>query len=190
MITKVTSDLFKDLRNPYTGKPMEVEMTVNPGREPLFSCPGTYSTDDFFDTKEECIAAWDHKDGVAGLKRNLPIVCAYTNEPLALVQGCGGKWHFSGGFNPHMFFSRDEFLRLASMRGGVSGYCVPEACRVTAPARSARITGDRRNHAASMAPSLNEEKLHDLENRLNSRGIRVQPESVAVSNGRKRRRVK
>lgn len=187
MTTKVTSDLFKGLRNPYTGEVMEVIMTVNPGREPVFSSPGTYSTGDSFDTSEECIAAWNRRDGVSGLKTGMPIVCAYTKEPLRLVQGFGGKWRFVGGFDPHMFFARDEFLRLANMRDGVSSHVVSAGVRVTSVRESPRVTDAQRKAADAKTPSLDDGKLHELEDRLNARGIRVEPTSVRVP-GRKGRR--
>ena len=76
MTTKVTSEAFANLKNPYTGEPLAVQMTVVPGRDPMFSCPDTYSTADVYPSKEECIAARDRKSGASGLRTNKPIRCA------------------------------------------------------------------------------------------------------------------
>ena len=189
MTTKVTTELFRNLTNPYTGRPMEVVMVVNPGRDPLFTSPDTYSTDDTFPTREECIAAWDRKDGISGLKKGRPITCAYTGEPLKLVS-CVDGWRFAGGFNPHMFFSRDEFLRLAGMRDGTPRRSPQTAVRVTAVRADPRVSDVQRAAAEAARPSLSDEKLHDLENRFNKRGIRVSPGSVSMSTGRKKVRGK
>lgn len=188
MTVKVTSDLFKGLRNPYTGEPMEVEMTVNPGRDPLFRSPGTYSTGEVFATRDECLDAWNRKDGVAGLRTGGPVKCAYTGAVLSFVKTTTG-WRLSGGFDPHMFHSRDEFLRLATMRDGVSDRPPPESpVRVTAVPRTARISAAQRRVAEAATPKLDEDKMHDLEDRLNSNGIRVKPKSVSMSTGGKRHR--
>ena len=187
MTTKVTSEAFANLKNPYTGEPLAVQMTVVPGRDPMFSCPDTYSTADVCPSKEECIAAWDRKNGVSGLRTNKPIRCAYTGEALALVKTALG-WRFSGGFDPHMFYSRDEFLRLATMRDGVPGYVPPKIhMRVTSVPPKARVTETMRRTADARKPSLDEEKIHELEGRMNGIGVRVNSGSVSMSAGRKKR---
>ena len=187
MTTKVTSDDFANLKNPYTGESLAVQMTIVPGRDPMFSCPDTYSTADVYPSKEECIVAWDRKDGVSGLRTNQPIRCAYTGEALVPVKTALG-WKFAGGFDPHMFYTRDEFLRLATMRDGKPGYLPPKnRVRVTAVPPKARITETMRCTANARNPSLDEEKVHELEGRLNKIGVRVNSGSVSMSVGRKKR---
>lgn len=186
MTVKVTSDLFAGLSNPYTGERLDVAMTVSPGfDEPMFSAPDAYSTYDVFPTKEECIAAWDRTDGVSGLRKGTPFVCAYTGEPLVLVKSARG-WRFSGGFDPKMFFTRDEFLRMATMRRGVPGYVPSKSVRVTSVPRKPVVTEAARRAAESKAPSLDEGKVHELERRVNAIGVRVSG-SVRVSKGKSRR---
>lgn len=189
MTTEVTSDAFSKLRNPYTGEPMVVQMTVLPGREPLFNCPDTYSTgDSMYPTKEECIAAWDRKDGIAGLRTGQPVRCAYTGEILS-VESTGFGWHFTGGFDPHLFYSRDEFLRLATMRDGKPGYVPPKArARVTAVRPVADVTGTMRRTAESRRPTLDDGKVRMMEAKLNGIGVRVNGGTVSMSQGRKRKR--
>ena len=188
MPTKVTSDAFAKLKNPYTGEPMVVQMTVLPGREPMFNCPDTYSTGDtVFPTRDECLAAWDRKDGVAGLRKGQPVRCAYTGELLALVFTELG-WRFTGGFDPHLFYSRDEFLRLATMRDGKPGYVPPaDRCRVVAVPPKAKVTDLMRKTAESRRASLDEGKVHELEGRMNGIGVRVGSGVVSMSVGRKKR---
>lgn len=186
MTTKVTSDLFKGLRNPYTGSLMEVEMTVNPGREPLFRCPDTYSTGDIFATKEGCLDAWSRGDGIAGARTGQPVKCAYTGKALSFVCTSLG-WRLSGGFDPHMFHTRDEFLRFARMRNGVSDYVTGTNVRVTAVPRTARVSDAHRRSVEAAKPNLDGDKLSDLEKRLNRNGLRVKPGSVSMSTGGKRR---
>ena len=119
---KVTADEFRKLRNPYTGKPMDVRMVVGP--VPLFHCgPGEYSTSDRFPTAELAKLAWSRRDGVEGMA-GPPFVCAYTGAPLSADPSPDG-FAFSGGFNPKMFYTREEFLYRASMRNGVSPYPPP-----------------------------------------------------------------
>lgn len=187
MTAKVTSEAFANLKNPYTGEPLAVQMTVVPGRDPMFSCPDTYSTADVYPSKEECISAWDRKGGVSGLRTNQPIRCAYTGEALAIVKTALG-WRFSGGFDPHMFYARDEFLRLATMRDGTPGYVPPKSnVRVTSVPPKARVTESMRRTADARKPSLDEEKISELEGRLNKIGVRVNSGSVSMSAGRKKR---
>lgn len=167
---------------------MVVQMTVLPDRDPMFSCPDTYSTADEYPTRDACVAAWDRKGGISGLRANQPIRCAYTGEALAIEKTALG-WRFAGGFDPHMFYSRDEFLRLATMRDGKPGYVPPEPRqRVTAVPPQARVTDLMRKTAESRQASLDEGKVHELEGRMNGIGVRVGSGAVSMSQGRKRKR--
>ena len=132
----VTSEVFAKVKNAYTGKPMRVLMVVTGKGEPLFHADKSeYSTSDHFETKRQAYDAWNRKDGISGLKNNKPITCAYTGEPLGLVDLPDG-FYYSGGFNPKMLYPRDEFLYRATMRGGVSQFPKPgSAQRVDKVAR-------------------------------------------------------
>lgn len=112
-----TAEEFKSLRCPYTGNPLEVRMLVVPGQPPRFHAPGAYSPAERYPTPEDAYRMWNRVDGVEGLKTGRPITCAYTGAVLAAVrdrEGCG----FSGAFDPRMFWTREEFLRKATMRDG------------------------------------------------------------------------
>ena len=89
-----------------------------------------------------------------------------------------------------MFFSRDEFLRLAGMRDGVPRCSPQTVARVTAVHGDPRVSDAQRVAVEASRPSLSDEKLHDLENRFNKKGIRVSPGSVSMSTGRKKVRGK
>ena len=140
---KVTADEFRELRNPYTGEPMDVWMLVGAGPVPLFHCAeGEYATQDRFPTAEEAALAWSRRDGVEGMA-SPPFVCAYTGEVLSASQDEGG-FAFSGGFNPKMLYPRDEFLYRAAMRDGVSPFPKPgPARRVEKPAPEVHAKASR-----------------------------------------------
>lgn len=128
----VTSEEFLRLRNPYTGLPMKTVMVVTESGCPLFhAAPEEYSPSREQESPQRCYDLWNRIDGVSGMKNGQQIRCAYTGDVLSLVhtdRGC----RYDGGFNPHMLYTRDEFLYRASMRGGVSKYPKPGvASRVT-----------------------------------------------------------
>lgn len=163
MLTKVTSQNFQGLTNPYTGEPMVVFMHVSPSGV-KFTCPDTFSTADPAETTGELYARWNRKNGVTGLRAGSPIACAYTGELLS--QGTRfGKPCYTGGFDPHMFYSREEFLYYAWMRDGKSPYPKPvnDNTRAKAPTREGEVTERHRAHAEAEAPKLDEEKVHMVE---------------------------
>ena len=97
-------------------------------------------------------------------------------------------WKFDGGFDPHMFYSRDEFLRLATMRDGMPEYVPPKnRMRVTAVPPKAKVTETMWRTADARKPSLDEVKVRELEGRLNKIGVHVNSGSVSMSVGRKKR---
>lgn len=163
MMTKVTSRDFQGLTNPYTGEPMVVFMLTSPAGV-RFTCPDTFSTADSAETTADLYNAWNRINGVSGFKTNKPIVCAYTGKPLSIAQSFG-KPCYSGGFDPHLFYSREEFLYYAWMRDGVSKFPEPKKSdtRVKAPPREGEITERQKRHAETEAPSLDEEKIHMIE---------------------------
>lgn len=118
MTVDCTGSDFADLRNAYTGEPMKVKMLVSKNMPPRFFCPGTYSTHNRYGTARAAYDAWAQKDGVGGVRRGKEIRCAYTGELLEPKHDETGHW-FDGGFDPHRLWTREEFLRLASMRDGI-----------------------------------------------------------------------
>lgn len=167
MLTEVTSNDFRGLVNPYTGEPMRVFMVTGGDGPVKFTCPDTFSTSDPAETSEALYAGWNRVNGVSGLKSGQLIKCAYTGELL----GCAtrfGKPRYTGGFDPHLFYSRDEFLYYAWMRDGVSKFPEPrgEDQRVKTPGRTGEVTERHKAHVDAQAPELDEEKIHMIEDSM------------------------
>lgn len=165
MLTKVTSKDFEGLANPYTGDPMVVYMLTGSG--PVkFTCPDTFSTSDTADTVSALYDKWNRVNGVSGTRAGA-IRCAYTGELLSLGKRFG-KPCYSGGFDPHRFYSREAFLYYAWMRNGVSKYPPPpeNTARVKSPANEGEVTERQKEYADRSAPSLDEDKVHMVEKSL------------------------
>lgn len=145
---------FRALRCAYTGEPLEVYMLVRPGSQPLYHAPRAYSPSVPFPTAEQAYRAWNRVDGVEGVKTGTPIVCAYTGKVLAAAKTSDGHF-FRGGFDPRMFHSRDDFLRLATSRGGESAR--PSGGRVEAVRG-----GSRPSRARPSAPSGPSDEAVDI----------------------------
>lgn len=192
MLTKVTSKDFEGLVNPYTGEPMTVYMKVRSGGKVLFACPDTYSTSDLEDDTASLYSKWNRKNGVSGLRTDQPIVCAYTGKPLSVMKRFG-KVCYTGGFDPHMFYTRSEFLYYAWMRDGVSKFPEPVSgeARVKAPSRKGEVTEKQKAHAEASAASLDEEKVHMIENSMRKFKDSVEGSStVSMSTGKGNKRGK
>ena len=116
-----TAPEFKALTCPYTGKPLEVYMLIFPGRAPMFHAPDAYAPAIPFPSVELAYRRWNRVGGIEGLKSDKPITCAYTGKVLAAASSPDGHY-FTGGFDPRMFYPREEFLKLASSRDGVSAH--------------------------------------------------------------------
>ena len=116
----VTANGFRDLKNPYTGEPMRVKMLVGAG-EPKFFCPDTYSTAERFKDGRTMYNMWCRTDGVLATKVGEPIRCAYTGEFLVPAEDAGGHY-FTGGFDPRIPRTKQQFLHFAWMRNGESPY--------------------------------------------------------------------
>lgn len=121
---KCTGTAFRGLVNPYTGKPVDVVMTIREGKEPRFSAPETYSP------------VSPHEPGSA------PDVCKWTGNKLNHVVDDDGKVWCFGGFDPHVPTTRNEFLRFMRMRDGATDVPETEVRRVEAvPERAPMPTG-------------------------------------------------
>lgn len=190
MVYQCSGPRFGQIRNPYTGEAMRVMMRVSKKGDIKLFAPDTYSTSDVFPTSKEAYRAWNRVDGVEGLKDNMPPTCAYTGKPLKLVQTEDG-WCYEGGFDPHLFYDRATFLRLATMRGGKSDYPEAAAPRVDAPPREGKVTESMRKHADEQRTELHDDSVKHAEETLKSRpdlfDLKSDTVSMSVSKGRKRR---
>ncbi len=162
MIYDCTGPTFDGLENPYTGKPLGAKMSVTKTGRMRFFAPDTYSTSDFYPTAKDAYRAWNRANGVEGLKDGQPIVCAYTGDPLKLVHSEDG-WRYEGGFDPHLLRTRAEFLRLATMRGGVATRDAAPETRVDAPARRGQVTAGMRRHVEETKAELGEDSVKAAE---------------------------
>lgn len=161
-----TADEFKALRCPYTGKPYDVYMLVVPGQAPKFHAPDAYSPSQPFESAEKAYRMWNRVDGVEGLKTGRPIICAYTGEMLAAASDRDGHW-LVGGFDPRVFHSRADFLRLATMRDG-KAVRDAEDSRVEAtpvdmtPVKKRQIDTDPTDEAVKIAADVLQQHKADL----------------------------
>lgn len=121
MTAKCTAAEFNGIVNPYTGEAMVVMLATNRRGGVKFFAPDTYSPSDRQPTAELALRMWNRISGVEGSKDGKPVVCAYTGKPLCLKHDADGWW-YDGGFNPHLFYDREDFLKFAYMRDGKSPY--------------------------------------------------------------------
>lgn len=159
MTTVCSGPRFESLVNPYTGERIATVMSVAGGRI-RFRAPDTYSTSDYFPTAEDAYRHYNRVNGTEGLRSGKPIVCAYTGRPLTLEHDEYG-YRYSGGFNPKLFYTRDEWMYYASMRGGSTRYPMPggdPSPRVTRPVRPV-ITASARRHAEEMRTELTDDAV-------------------------------
>lgn len=162
-----TAEEFKALRCPYTGKQLEVYMLVVPGQPPKFHAPEAYSPAQPYRTPETAYRMWNRENGIEGVKTGLPITCAYTGKVLAAASSREGHY-FTGAFDPRMFWSREDFLRLASSRAGVSKYGAETPSRVEAvppdmtPVKPREIDTDPTDEALKIAEGVLKKHEADL----------------------------
>lgn len=174
MTIDCTGEDFRDLVNPYTGKPLRVKMMVAPS--PRFFCPDTYSTAVRFPTARAAYDAWARKDGISGAREGRVIKCAYTGETLVPRHDGAGYW-FEGGFDPRMLRSRSEFLRLATMRDGKSPMAPEDEVHlgVVPPTPDRKPTGH--------APEITQEALDIAEGVAKRAGIPRRTQVRGVGRG-------
>lgn len=109
---KCNGKAFQGIVNPYTDEPVETFMRVRTGKPPQFFAPETYSP------------VSPHEPGAA------PTMCFWTGKVLKHVTDANGKVWATGGFNPHVPTSREEYLYFMHMRNGVSPLPPPSDARV------------------------------------------------------------
>ena len=117
-IVECHSSVFDGVKNPYTGEPIVVKMMVPATGEPLFFAPDTFSPAEPVGSKAQAMENWDRVDGVYGLKEGRPVRCPYTGKMLHMEHDAYG-YRLEGGFDPHQFRPRAEFLYFLHMRDGV-----------------------------------------------------------------------
>lgn len=161
---KCSGPVFEGLKCPYTGKPLQVVMHVTSRGRAYFSAPDAYSTACVYKSPKEAYRAWNHVDGVEGLKDGQPLVCAYTGKPLVLKRSDDG-FCYDGGFDPRALLSREQFLHFATMRGGKSPVSL-ETSRVDMPKREGKITENMRKHADEQRTELSDDSVKIAENIL------------------------
>ena len=117
----VTSDLVKDLVCPFTGKPLEVHMIIQPGMI-LYSAPDAFSLREPVQGLNQVLNRASMRNGIEGVVSGKDaMIDPYTGEALTLHAGGDSVCFFSGGFNPRRGYSSlEEFVYYASMRMGKS----------------------------------------------------------------------
>ena len=126
MTNKVTTARATGIKCPYTGRTLDVYLTVVNGSV-LYSCPDAFTPSEPVDSLETLQDRASMRKGVAGLADGVKEpVCAYTGKPLRLVMTPDGKYCYVGGFNPRRAFpDLDKFLYYLTMRNGVASRELP-----------------------------------------------------------------
>lgn len=154
----VTSKEFDRITNPYTGEQIRIKMLVGCGPEPLFHAVDTYSTADLCQTTKELYRLWGRVEGREGLRSGQP-KCAYTGEVLS-VQEVDGQFRFTGGFDPRVLRTREEFLYFVTMRYGKAVRPKPvPMVRVTKPTETSKPSASQLAHAESVTPTATQESV-------------------------------
>lgn len=164
-------------------------MLVIPGQPPKFHAPEAYSPAQPYRTPETAYRMWNRENGIEGVKTGLPITCAYTGKMLAAASSREGHY-FTGAFDPRMFWSREDFLRLASSRNGVSKYEAEPSSRVEAvapdmtPSKPRRIDTDPTDEALKIAEGVLEKHKADLPSQARTTVSMSAPKKSAPKKGR------
>ena len=147
MTNKVTVPRARGIKCPYTGKEIDVFLTVGNGAV-LYSCPGAFTLREPVGSLAELQDRASMRNGMHGAADGARRpVCAYTGQKLLLRELPGGRYFYAGGFNPRQAYRNlDELLYFLTMRNGVPARQVPgpimpvEGVREPPPARpDARI---------------------------------------------------
>ena len=119
MEVKVTSKLVSGLKDGFTGRPLEVFMTVKPKSPPMYYCPKAFSVHVPYDTLMHLQDAVSMKDGISGVRDSVHPTCPYTGADLKLRVFPDGSYAFTGGLNPRRaFMSLEDLVYHLSMRDG------------------------------------------------------------------------
>lgn len=127
MEVKVTSKLVEGLVDGFTGRPLDVYMSVKPKSPPVFYCPGAYSVHIPYASLPLLQDAVSMKDGVCGLRDHLHPTCPYTGEQFRLRTFPDGRFAYTGGLNPRRaFLSLEDLVYRLTMRAGKPSVAKPE----------------------------------------------------------------
>lgn len=134
MEVRVTSRLVEGLTDGFTGRPLEVYMSVKPKSPPMFHCPDAYSVHVPRGSLASLQDAVSMKNGVCGLRDSVNPTCPYTGEKLKLRPFPDGTFAYSGGLNPRRaFLSLEDLVYHLSMRDGKTDAAKPEAHAAVKP---------------------------------------------------------
>ena len=144
---RAESPEFTSLTDAYTGERLEVFMVATPDG-PKFCAPDAESPRRVRIVEEPSMRT-----------------CPYTGEALTLHRLPSG-WFMTGGFDPRLPRSREEFLYYATMRNGVSKYPPPSGQRAEAAPRTGKVTRRQQAHADKARPQIDEFHVHSIERSL------------------------
>lgn len=115
----VTAPEVQNLRCPFTGRKLVVQMHVNPGSV-TFSAPDAFSLKAPRKCLNDLLDDASQRNGVFGaVARDSAWVDPYTGERFQLRELPDGSVFFTGGFNPRMACKTlGEFIYRATMRDG------------------------------------------------------------------------
>lgn len=161
---------FKGIKNPYTGTPIDVKMVIADDGKVWYFAPDTYTTSDPQGSVAKAIELWSRVDGVTGRRDPAEAIkCAYTGEVL-VPQEDGS---LLGGFDPTIFHTREDFLRLVNMRDGIS----------TAKVSSARVETvlEKAPTPVSREPEYISGALEEAEDIIKKSGVKFKKRSTIVA---------
>lgn len=185
MTNKVTVPRARGIKCPYTGKEIDVFLTVGNGAV-LYSCPGAFTLREPVGSLAELQDRASMRNGVCGAADGARRpVCAYTGERLLLRTLPDGRFFYAGGFNPRQAYRNlDELLWLLTMRGGNTTRPRPGP---TPPVEAVREAPPSRPDAVIDPSDATLEAMEKLASEHMERGTMV---SMSVTKGNKKRKGK
>lgn len=121
---KCAHKILQDLPCAFTGKPMDVRLTVSPRSGAVFYAVITKDkapySNQYFPDAESLIKALTMRGGVGGVvDEDKCLVCPYTGDQLALECTQHG-FRVTGGWNPYIpQAGPEQFAKMANARAGV-----------------------------------------------------------------------
>lgn len=126
MTSKVTAARACGIACPFTGKEIDVYITVGNGSI-FYSCPDAFTLSEPVASLAELQDRASMRNGVRGSADGAKSPkCPYTGKKLLLRTLPDGRYFYSGGFNPRRACSSlDELLYWLTMRDGVAARPAP-----------------------------------------------------------------
>ena len=188
-LNEVSHDkMFKELKCPYTKKPITVRVVAAGTDMPRFFSPDAYDPTSPVSSSQGLVKALSTRDGIIGIaSAERALICPYTGKTMA-IRKLGNLFFAEGGFSPSTpNKDRIAFARALHMRDGV----VPD----TAPQAKTRITAAAIEEAEvrpPITPPLRESSLEFAEKAIIDSGGYKPPVTVQVAqvfpNHKKKRR--